>query len=160
MVKIMDKVKLMIPKKSEYLSTIRLTTSALLNVDGFDIEVIEDIKVIVSEICVFFINNIEKTDNSLEIEYFIEKGILIHYAISIELGCFLDADYTRKVLKEELFINEEKIFIRDDVLTFGDLKNIQNLLTDSFYQNKKSIIEISKNTLNDEECSQTNHSFS
>jgi len=75
MVKIMDKVKLMIPKKSEYLSTIRLTTSALLNVDGFDIEVIEDIKVIVSEICVFFINNIEKTDNSLEIEYFIEKGI-------------------------------------------------------------------------------------
>ena len=69
----MEKVKLIIPKKSEFISTIRLTTSALSNIEEFNIDIIEDLKVIVSEICVFFINNIEKNEKPLEIEYFIEK---------------------------------------------------------------------------------------
>jgi len=73
MVIIMEKVKLIIPKKSEFISTIRLTTSALSNIEEFNIDIIEDLKVIVSEICVFFINNIEKNEKPLEIEYFIEK---------------------------------------------------------------------------------------
>ena len=73
MIIIMEKVKLIIPKKSEFISTIRLTTSALSNIEEFNIDIIEDLKVIVSEICVFFINNIEKNEKPLEIEYFIEK---------------------------------------------------------------------------------------
>lgn len=72
----MENVKLIIPKKSEYLSTIRLTTSAISNINGYNIDEIDDIKVIISEICIFFINSNEKNDKPFEIEYFIEKNKL------------------------------------------------------------------------------------
>lgn len=76
MVIAMEKVKLILPKRSEYISTIRLTTSALSNIGGdFNIDIIEDLKVIVSEICIFFINNINNNDKPLEIEYLIEKNL-------------------------------------------------------------------------------------
>lgn len=76
MVIAMEKVKLILPKRSEYISTIRLTTSALSNIGGdFNIDIIEDLKVIVSEICIFFINNISNNDKPLEIEYLIEKSL-------------------------------------------------------------------------------------
>lgn len=69
----MDKVKLTIPKKSEYISTIRLTSSALSNINSFNVDDIEDIKVIVSEICIFFINNIEENEKPFEVEYIIDN---------------------------------------------------------------------------------------
>lgn len=72
----MENVKLIIPKRSEYLSTIRLTTSAISNINGYNIDEIDDIKVIISEICIFFINSNEKNDKPFEIEYFIEKNKL------------------------------------------------------------------------------------
>lgn len=65
----MDNIVLKIPKKSEYMSTIRLTTSALANLNGFNVDDIEDIKVIISEICTFLINNIEECSKDLEITY-------------------------------------------------------------------------------------------
>jgi serine/threonine-protein kinase RsbW len=65
----MDNIVLKIPKKSEYISTIRLTTSALANLNNFNVDEIEDIKVIISEICTFFINNIEKCSEDLKITY-------------------------------------------------------------------------------------------
>lgn len=72
----MENIKLLIPKKSEYISTIRLTTSSLSNIKGFNIEIIEDIKVIISEICTFFINNISLNDKPFIIEYFMEDDWL------------------------------------------------------------------------------------
>lgn len=82
---------------------------------------------------------------------FMEKNLLIHYAISLDLGCFLDDSYSRKILKEELFVNEEKVFLRDGTLSFGNFKNINTYLLDTIRQNEDSLIEISKNSLNDEE---------
>lgn len=87
---------------------------------------------------------------------FIENDLLIHYEISLDLGCFLDSTYPRKVLKEELYVNYEKIFVRDEHLSFGDFKSIKNFLADSIHRNDDSIIEISKNSLNDEELFLTN----
>jgi len=72
----MENIKLIIPKKSEYISTIRLTASSLSNIKGFNIEIIEDIKVIISEICTFFINNISLNDKPFIIEYFMERDSL------------------------------------------------------------------------------------
>ena len=69
----MEKINLCIPKKSEYMSTIRLTTSALSNLSGFNIDDIEDLKVIVSEVCTFFINNIPSNEKPLCIEYQVEE---------------------------------------------------------------------------------------
>lgn len=74
----MDNIVLKIPKKSEYMSTIRLTTSALANAKGFNVDEIEDIKVIISEICTFFIRNIEPVVEDFEITYKInDNNILI-----------------------------------------------------------------------------------
>lgn len=87
----MENVKLIIPKKSEYLSTIRLTTSALSNINGYNIDDIEDLKVIISEICNFFINNIEKNVKPFEIEYFIEND-----TFKIEVSDLNEGEITEK----------------------------------------------------------------
>ncbi len=87
---------------------------------------------------------------------FIESDLRIHYEISLELGCFLDNDYTRKVAREELFVNNEKIFVRDEKLTFGDFKNMNRYLADNINRDEKSVIEISNNSLSDEELFLTN----
>lgn len=87
---------------------------------------------------------------------FMESDLLIHYELNLDLGCFLDDNYYRKVLKEELFVNDEKIFVRDDTLSFGDLKSINKYLVDNIHLNEDSLIEISKNSLNDEELFLTN----
>ncbi len=69
----MEKIKLEVPKKSEFISCIRLTSSSISSICNLDIDKIEDIKVIVSEICVFFINNIKKNTEAFLIEYFLEE---------------------------------------------------------------------------------------
>ena len=70
----MDNIYLKIPKKSEYMSTIRLTTSAVSNLKGFNVDDIEEIKVIISEICTFFINNIEQVTEPLDMVYEISEN--------------------------------------------------------------------------------------
>lgn len=77
----MEKINLTIPKKSEYMSTIRLTTSALSNLYDFDVDEIEDIKVIISEVCTFFISNIENFAEPLNIKYEIS-----HDKLSVEVS--------------------------------------------------------------------------
>lgn len=82
----MDNVKLIIPKKSEFLSTIRLTTSALSNIGGSNIDIIDDLKVLVSEVCVFLINSVENNDKPLEIEYFLEKEFVKIIVTDLNVG--------------------------------------------------------------------------
>ena len=67
----MDKITIEIPKKSEYISPLRLTSSSLASVSNFTIDKIEDLKVILSEICVFFINNVKENQKTLVIDYYI-----------------------------------------------------------------------------------------
>ncbi len=82
----MEKIKLTIPKKSEYMSTIRLTTSALSNLKGFNIDEIEDLKVIISEVCIFFISNVENNSEPLEINYEISGNNLIVEVADLNSG--------------------------------------------------------------------------
>lgn len=51
----MHKVELKIPSDPQFLQAIRLTTSSLANRVGFDIDDIEDLKVIISEIVTYVI---------------------------------------------------------------------------------------------------------
>jgi len=68
----MEKIKIEIPKKSEYISTLRLTSSSLASKLGFNIDSLEDIKMIISEICIFLINNFKENNNPIEIEFILE----------------------------------------------------------------------------------------
>jgi len=57
---------------------------------------------------------------------FIEDNLLIQYDLSIYIGGFMDADYPRNVLSEQLTINENLIFSRKEKLNFGNLKVIKD----------------------------------
>jgi serine/threonine-protein kinase RsbW len=52
-----DTIRLSVPCKPEYVSTVRLTVSSVASRMGFDIEAVEDIKVAVSEACTNIINH-------------------------------------------------------------------------------------------------------
>lgn len=82
----MEKIRLTIPKKSEYMSTIRLTTSALSNLKGFNVDEIEDLKVIISEVCTFFISNVESNSEPLDINYEIKGNNLIVEVTDLNSG--------------------------------------------------------------------------
>ncbi|HBC30561.1 MAG TPA: hypothetical protein DC024_04855 [Clostridiales bacterium] len=82
----MDEILLKIPKKSEYMSTIRLTSSALSNLKGFNIDEIEDIKVIISEICTFFIKNLSLSTEELEISYQVFPNKIIVTVADLNAG--------------------------------------------------------------------------
>ena len=71
----MDNMKLMVPCKPEYVSTIRLAISSLANNAGFDIEAIEDIKVAVSEACSNIVAHSSSGENTqYEVDCSVEKG--------------------------------------------------------------------------------------
>lgn len=86
----MEKISLTIPKKSEYMSTIRLTTSALSNLKGFNVDEIEDLKVIISEVCTFFISNVKNNNEPFDIKYEINDNNLSVEVTDLNLGVISD----------------------------------------------------------------------
>lgn len=87
---------------------------------------------------------------------FYENGFKIQYDLSMDLGLFLDSEYSRRIISEELIVNEETVFSRKDNLFIGNLEVIKGYLPDIKELNKESIIEIAKNSLNKEELFLTN----
>lgn len=82
---------------------------------------------------------------------FIEDGVLIEYSIALDLGTFLDTDYKRKIVAEQLTVNEHPVFTRNDGLVIHDLMGIQRWLANGFEQNAESAIAIASANLDDEE---------
>ena len=77
----MHKIELKIPSDPQFLQAIRLTTSSLANKVGFDIEGIEDLKVIISEIVTYLIPlneeiliTFELYDNKIRLLVDVEKA--------------------------------------------------------------------------------------
>lgn len=68
----MENVKLILPSKPDYVGVARLTTSAIANNIGLNIEEIEDMKVVIAEAC----TNALGKDDKLYINYQIEKDKL------------------------------------------------------------------------------------
>ena len=63
---------------------------------------------------------------------FIEKGFLITYELTLDLGDFLEKDYKRKVLEEKLFVNKKEIFSRGekfDISIPASIKHLSNKYT-------------------------------
>lgn len=75
-------------------------------------------------------NNRDKNNTPVEFAIeFIEQGHLFYYQLSIILGRFLETNYPRKITSEELSVDNELVFKRDnDKIYFGRtnslLKNI------------------------------------
>ncbi len=78
--KMSDCLGLLIPNKPEYVSVVRLTTSAIASRMGFNIEQIEDIKVAIAEACTNVIKHgvcENDTNYSIDFELDDEKMIVI-----------------------------------------------------------------------------------
>ena len=83
---------------------------------------------------------------------FIEKGLLIEYNFSIDIGEFLEsADYERKIIEESLKINNFEIYNRKNGLEIKEINTIKDYLVNDFKENKDGITTIAKNNLNSEE---------
>ena len=89
------------------------------------------------------------------VEFFVDK-MLVKYSVSLDLGLFLEDNYQRKVIDEELFVNGDVVFRRGEKLVLGSLKVIKRYLPESTVQNYESVFNIAQNSLNQEELFLTN----
>lgn len=87
---------------------------------------------------------------------FIENGLQIGYSLSVDLCSFLEDEYERKILQEELTVNGEQVFKRTDDIFLDNLKGIKSFLSESIGKNIDGLLEIANNSLNREELFLTN----
>lgn len=85
-----------------------------------------------------------------------EDKFRILYELEMDLGIFLDGEYSRKIVSENLFVNGEPIFQRTDDLHIGNMKVIKEYLSGATEQNASSASEIAKNSLSQDELFLTN----
>ena len=78
-----SKVKLVIPASGEYVSLVRLALSGLVRNLISDEEIVEDIKIAVSEVCNNVVLQAENIDNAtLDLSF-----VITEEEISIDIGC-------------------------------------------------------------------------
>ncbi|MDR2713705.1 MAG: AAA family ATPase, partial [Clostridiales bacterium] len=87
---------------------------------------------------------------------FIEDGVLVEYAFAADIGGFLEKDFERKIVFEQLKINNKVIFTREGGLSFDSLSSIKGFLVNEFGKNKESAISLATSNLEDEELFLTN----
>lgn len=87
--------------------------------------------------------------------HFFEDGYSVEYAFSIDIGFFLEQDYSRKIVSEKLIVNDIEIFNRNDDLKLYYSKK----LSDFFVSDRKSfdnLYNVAKDSLNEHELFLTN----
>ena len=78
------------------------------------------------------------------------------YSISLDLGLFLEDNYQRKIINEELSVNGNVLFKRGEKLNLNNLNVIKKYLPETTEQNSESALGIAQNSLNQEELFLTN----
>lgn len=102
-------------------------------------------------------NETERKPVLFSVEFYEEKDkFRILYELEIDLGVFLEEEYSRKIVSEKLLVNGESIFQRTDDLHIGNMKVIKGYLSSATEQNVESANEIAKNSLNQDELFLTN----
>lgn len=101
---ISDNVTLMLPAKSEYVSTARLTASSVANRMGFNIDEVEDIKVAVSEVCNLILSKVGDGLRQYKISFQIEidKLEIIFTGENNKIECFnesIENEYCLYIMK-------------------------------------------------------------
>lgn len=95
-----------------------------------------------------YIKNDRKEPVSFYIK-FVTKGILIEFKLEIELGSFIDSEYERKIINEQLYINNDLIYIRNQKLEIGKISAIKKYLIEEF--SKDAAEKIAKTNLDEKE---------
>lgn len=88
---------------------------------------------------------------------FYENGMLIDYKLIVDLGEFLEENYARKILKEELAVNENMIFSRKGKsLFFGDIDTFVTKQEKTHRDVDSRTLKIAEQSLSDDELFITN----
>lgn len=80
---------------------------------------------------------------------FLAQGMLIEFKIVIELGAFLEPNYERKIIEEELKINNCFIYNRGNKLEIGKIETIQEYLIENF--SRETAEKIASSNLDEQE---------
>lgn len=87
---------------------------------------------------------------------FIDANMLFEYSLNISIGKFMDKDYPREIVFEQLKINDKEIYTRGDKLTFGVFSGIKKYLNNGASKNQNSAAEIAESSLAPTELFLTN----
>lgn len=97
------------------------------------------------------IPNIENNEKEPVYFYikFVAENMLIEMKLELELGGFLDSTYDRKIIAEELYINNNLIYSRGNELKIGRIETIKDYQIEKF--SKDTAEKIAKSNLDNEE---------
>ena len=82
---------------------------------------------------------------------FADNGLLVDYSISIDLGTFLDKDYPRKILEEQLTVNGKQVFFRNKTLDVQLPSVIKDYVNKSIKRKTSKMLDLAKDGLTDTE---------
>ena len=82
---------------------------------------------------------------------FVDNGLLVDYSIIIDLGTFLDKDYQRKILEEQLTVNGKQVFRRDESLDVQLPSVIKDYVNKSIKRKTAKMLDLAKDGLTDTE---------
>lgn len=110
-----DCIKLSMPNKAEYVNVVRLTSSAIANRMGFNIEEIEDIKVAIAEACTNTIEHgLDDKNENFDVEFYMHTDKLV---ITVkDAGKGFDTENLKEVNIEEIGERGLGIFIINSLM--------------------------------------------
>lgn len=104
----MDKINIRIPAKENYLKSLRLLSASIASDMGFDIEAVEDIRVVVSEAV-----NYKLSEEYVDIEFLVEESSLTVLVLgkdrNIDKTALDMRNLILETLADEVYVSEEKI---------------------------------------------------
>ena len=80
---------------------------------------------------------------------FIHESMLFEYTLKIDLGKFLDGEYDRKIKEESLYVNNKKVFLRNETLEVNLPLLIKPYINESIKRKSKKMLNLAQNSLND-----------
>lgn len=85
---------------------------------------------------------------SFYIKFFTQE-VIIEYKLAMLLGEFIDSEYDREIINEELYVNNIMIYKRDEGLTIGKIDSIKEYLIENF--SRDTAEKIAKTNLDNKE---------
>jgi serine/threonine-protein kinase RsbW len=119
-----DTVTIHLPRKADYASLVRLAISGIASKIGFDIDVIEDIKVAVSEVCNKIVSmEPESCDKYYDITFHLfSDGLKVQFTVTGELARKMfdgeSGEFAYAIISS--FMDEFSVDCNDDcIITMG-----------------------------------------
>ncbi len=78
---------------------------------------------------------------------FLDGAYRFQYELKIDIGTFLDADYSRKILEETLYVNKKLIFKRDNDLFVDHVSIMEQQIEPVKITAANGLVQIAKNSL-------------